>query len=99
MIIDASRSGASRATGRLKDGGVMQSVLPADYRDAIAAMQDKLVDIEIRDASSRWLPLLGNADMAVVLGARNGGAVLGGRPLFGTRRSRANHLDDQRQQG
>ena len=67
VIIDASKSRASRATGRLKDGGIMQSVLPADYRDAIAAMQDKLVDIEIRDASSGWLPLLGNATPFLLL--------------------------------
>ena len=46
---------------RWKDGSIIRSVLPPDDRDAIAAMQDQLVDIEIRDAASGWLPLIANA--------------------------------------
>jgi ATP-dependent Zn protease len=52
VIIMGSNSGAIRAICRLKDGNAEQTVLPSDYRDAMAAMQDKLVNIEIRDSSS-----------------------------------------------
>ena len=67
VIIEAGRSGVSHATGRLKDGSVLRVVLPADDRDAIAAMRNTPADIEIRDASSGWLPLLGNAAPFFVL--------------------------------
>ena len=52
VIIIGSNSGASQATCRLKGGDTVRTVLPSDYRDAMAAMQDKLVNIEIEDTSS-----------------------------------------------
>jgi hypothetical protein len=52
VLILGSNSGAIQAICRLNDGVRVQTVLPSDYRDAMAAMQDKLVNVEIRDASS-----------------------------------------------
>jgi ATP-dependent Zn protease len=58
VTVMGSNSGVTPAICRLKDGTVERTVLPPDYRDAIVAMQDKLVDIEIRDSSNRPLPLV-----------------------------------------
>ncbi len=52
VIIGPANSGASQLTGTLKDGATERTVLPSEYSDALAAMQDKLVDIEIRESSS-----------------------------------------------
>jgi ATP-dependent Zn protease len=51
VIVMGSSSGAIQAICRLKDGSAERTILPSDCRDAMAAMQDKLVDVEIRDAS------------------------------------------------
>jgi ATP-dependent Zn protease len=61
VIVFGSNTGAVQVTGRLKDGSSMRTVLPADYRDALAAMQERRVEIEIRDASSEPLRLMTNA--------------------------------------
>jgi ATP-dependent Zn protease len=61
VTIIGSHSGVTPATCRLKDGNTVRTVLPSDYRDALAAMQDKLVDIEIQDASSGRLRFFTNA--------------------------------------
>jgi ATP-dependent Zn protease len=58
VIITASNSGASEATYRLKDGAMARTVLPSDYRDALATMQESLVEIEIQ---TRQFPLFMNA--------------------------------------
>ncbi len=60
VIVIGSNSGATQATCRLKDGTTVRTVLPSDYRDAVAAMQDKLVDVEIQDPSSGPLRLFIN---------------------------------------
>jgi len=52
VIVMGSNSGAVQAICRLKDGNTERTVLPQDYRDAMLAMQDKLVNVEIRDSSS-----------------------------------------------
>ena len=67
VIIMGSNSGAIRAICQLKDGNVEQTVLPSDYRDAMAAMQDKLVNIEIRDSSSVPLQLLYYSPFILIL--------------------------------
>ena len=47
----------------------MRTVLPSDYRDALVAMQDKLVNIEIQDSSSGPLrPILNAAPFLLLLG-------------------------------
>src|SRR5229473_1982750 len=50
VIVMGSNSGAIQAICRQKDGNTEQTVLPSDYRDALAAMQEKQVNFEIRDA-------------------------------------------------
>ena len=66
VTIVSSNSGASQATCRLKDGKIVRTVLPPDYRDALTTMQDKLVDIEIQQ-SSLWLPRLMNVTPFLLL--------------------------------
>ena len=58
VIIRASNSGANDASYRLKDGAMARTVLPSDYREALAAMEESLVDIEIQSAR---FPLFMNA--------------------------------------
>ncbi len=61
VTIAPGNSGANPATYRTKDGNTSRTVLPTDYRDAIAAMQDRSVDVEIKDTSTGPLRLLLNA--------------------------------------
>jgi cell division protease FtsH len=65
--IVAAQSGANPVTYSLKDGSRVDSVLPQDYRDVLEAMQQKMVDIEIRDASSQWLRVVANASPFLIL--------------------------------
>ena len=67
VIVMGSKSGAIQAICRLKDGNAEQTVLPSDYRDAMAAMQDKLVNIEIRESSSGPLQLLYYSPFILIL--------------------------------
>ena len=66
-IIEAEHTGANPVTYSLKDGRQARSVLPWDYRSALEAMQQKMVDIEIRDASSQWIRVLANASPFLLL--------------------------------
>jgi ATP-dependent Zn protease len=50
VVVFGGNSGAIEATCQLKDGKTVRTVLPWDYRDALQAMQDKLVNIEIRNS-------------------------------------------------
>ena len=61
VIVIGGNSGAIQATCRLKDGNTVRTVLPSDYRDALVVMQDKMVNVEIRDSSAGPLRLLMNA--------------------------------------
>jgi cell division protease FtsH len=65
--IEAEQTGANPVTYSLKDGGQARSVLPGDYRNALEAMQQKMVNIEIRDASSQWIRVLANASPFLLL--------------------------------
>ena len=67
VIVMGSNSGAVQAMCQLKDGNTERTVLPSDYREAMAAMQDKLVNVEIRDSSSEPLRLLINATPFLLL--------------------------------
>ena len=60
-VIVAGESGPSPITYSLKDGSRERTVLPADYRDVLATLQQKMVNVEIRDAASQWLHMLPNA--------------------------------------
>ena len=67
VVIDANGSGPSPTTCRLKDGNIVRTVLPSDYREAIGVMEVKLVNIEIQDSSSGWLHLLAKAGPFLLL--------------------------------
>jgi ATP-dependent Zn protease len=55
-VVVVGNTGAAQATLELKDGKTARTVLPSDYKDALRAMQDKQVGIEIRDSSLRpWV--------------------------------------------
>ena len=61
-------AGPGQVNGRLKDGGSVRTLIPADSRDAIAAMQAQRVDLEIRNASSGPSQLLKAVPFLVLLG-------------------------------
>jgi cell division protease FtsH len=59
--IAVAESGANPVTYRLKSGSEWLTIIPKNYQDALAAMQAKLVNIEIRDAQSQRVRTLANA--------------------------------------
>jgi ATP-dependent Zn protease len=61
VIVKWSNSGATQATCRLRDGTNARTILPSDYRDAMVAMQEKRVNVEIQDPYSGPLGLIGRA--------------------------------------
>ena len=63
----AGHTGTNPVTYSLKDGSQARTVLPWDYRNALEAMQQKMVNIEIQDASSQWIRVLTNAGPFLVL--------------------------------
>ena len=67
VSIAPGNSGANPAMYRTKDGNTARTVLPSDYRDAIAAMQESSVNIEIKDTSTGPLRLLANAVPFLIL--------------------------------
>jgi ATP-dependent Zn protease len=80
-------AGATQVIYKLKNGSRMQTIAPRDYREALTAMQQMLVNVEIRDAGSqRFRVLLNSAPFLILLGVwfvmfyklKRGG----GRPLF-----------------
>ena len=65
--IPVAQYGASPVMYILKDGAKMQTIAPRDYKDTVAAMRAKLVNVEIRDIpSQRWV-FLENATPFFVL--------------------------------
>ena len=67
VTVVESNSGAVEALCTLKEGKTARAVLPARYRDALQAMQEKQVNIEIRDSSATSLRLLMNATPFLLL--------------------------------
>jgi cell division protease FtsH len=65
--IETEHTGANPVTYSLKNGSQARSVLPRDYRDALETMRQKMVNIEIQDASSQWIRVLLNASPFLVL--------------------------------
>jgi cell division protease FtsH len=65
--IVAGQTGANQVTYSLKDGSQVRTMLPSNYRDALEAMQQKMVDIEIRDGSTQSLRMLANASPFLIL--------------------------------
>ncbi len=66
-VVIASNAGPE-ATCRLKDGGAVRTVIPADSRGAMAAMEAQHVDIEIRNTSSGWRQLVNVVPFLVLFG-------------------------------
>jgi ATP-dependent Zn protease len=67
VIVQGSNSGAVHVAGSMQDGKMVRTVLPSDYEDALEAMQEKQVDVEIRDSFSEPLQLLRNATPFLLL--------------------------------
>jgi ATP-dependent Zn protease len=65
--IVSGHTGANPVTYSLTDGSQARSVLPWDYRDALEAMRQKMVNVEIRDASTQWVRVLANASPFLLL--------------------------------
>jgi cell division protease FtsH len=59
--IAVAATGANPVTYRLKSGSEWLTIIPKNYQDALAAMQNKLVNVEIRDAQSQRTRMLMNA--------------------------------------
>ncbi|HYW44716.1 MAG TPA: ATP-dependent metallopeptidase FtsH/Yme1/Tma family protein [Bryobacteraceae bacterium] len=66
VTITAGGSGANRAMAVLKGGRTVRTVLPRDYRDVLAALQAKLVNVEIQENPAA-LNILINASPFLVL--------------------------------
>jgi len=65
--IVAAHTGVNQVDYSLKDGSQAHTVVPSDYRDVLETLQRKMVDIEIRDASSQGLRVVANATPFLVL--------------------------------
>lgn len=50
--IAVAATGANPVTYSLKNGARMQTIVPRDYKDALAAMQTRLVNVEIKNSPS-----------------------------------------------
>ena len=64
--IDSARHGANPVHYSLRDGAHLESVLPSDYRDALDAMQQKLVNVEI-EAGPQWPRFIANSAPFLIL--------------------------------
>jgi len=64
--IENAHPGASPVAYSLKDGTRRETVLPPDYRDALDAMQQKLVNVEIED-SPQWPRFVADAAPFLIL--------------------------------
>jgi ATP-dependent Zn protease len=65
--IAVAETGANPVTYRLKSGSEWLTIIPRNYQDALAAMQNKLVNVEIRDAQSQRVRILANASPFLLL--------------------------------
>lgn len=67
VTIAVAETGANPVTYRLKSGSERLTIIPRNYQDALAAMQSKLVNVEIRDAQSQRVRTLANASPFLLL--------------------------------
>ncbi len=65
VTITPGSTAAVPATYRLRDGRTSSTLLPSDYRDAIAVLQNESVDIEIRESS--WRPVVNSVPFFLLL--------------------------------
>jgi cell division protease FtsH len=66
--ITAAHSGANRVTYSLKNGRRVETVVPSDYRGVLETLQQKMVNIEIRDSSPALRMLANSLPFFVLLG-------------------------------
>lgn len=59
--IAASRGRADRVTFQLRDGGRGDTIVPSGDQSLLAALKQKKVEIEIRDASMTWSRIIANS--------------------------------------
>jgi ATP-dependent Zn protease len=59
--IVASQGGADRVDYQLKNGSAATTVVPSRDHSLLEALQQKMVEIEIRDAATQWQRVLGNS--------------------------------------
>jgi ATP-dependent Zn protease len=52
-VISVSNGGANPVIYNLQDGTKAETLLPRDYKDVLAAMQQRMVNIEFRDANAQ----------------------------------------------
>ncbi len=64
--IDNAHPGANPVEYSLKDGTRLESVLPANYRDALDTMQRKLVNVDI-EAGPQWPRFVANSSPFLIL--------------------------------
>ena len=67
VTIEPTNTGATPASYRLKGGATARTTLPSDYRDAIAAMEDEAVNINIQESPWGRYRGLGNAIPFLIL--------------------------------
>lgn len=65
--ISVAKTGASPVTYRLKSGSEWLTIIPRNYQEALAAMQARMVNVEIRDLTSQRLSVFLNASPFFVL--------------------------------
>lgn len=59
-MIAVAETGANSIDYILRNGTRLQTIVPSDYKDALAAMTANRVAVEIREASSQWWQILLN---------------------------------------
>jgi membrane-associated HD superfamily phosphohydrolase len=59
--IAVAKTGATPVTYRLKSGSEWLTIIPRNYQEALAAMQTRMVNVEIRDLTSQRLSVFLNA--------------------------------------
>jgi ATP-dependent Zn protease len=67
VVVKGGNPGSTPAICRLKAANTVRTVLPSDYRDALAVMVDHGVDVEIRNSSSDAVRLVVKASPFLLL--------------------------------
>ncbi|HWF11809.1 MAG TPA: ATP-dependent metallopeptidase FtsH/Yme1/Tma family protein [Bryobacteraceae bacterium] len=65
--IITSQGGADRVDYQLKNGSPATAIVPSRDRSLLEILQQKMVEIEIRDASTQWLRVLANSSPFLLL--------------------------------
>src|SRR5713226_7326490 len=67
-VAEITISNGNQVTGKLKNGVILRTVIPANYPDIYKMLEDKKVNIDIKEAqSNNWITLLVNASPFILL--------------------------------